>query len=234
MKIILSIFLLITTICSAQNIKFENPEFEKLVLERYPEIDLNKNNKIERNEADILDKLNLMESNLTNANDIKHFKNLSYLSLTINNIEEFKIQDLLKLEKLYIARNRLKKLEISNLPLLSEFGCGLNELSEVKIKNCPNIVSLNMMNNQIEKIDLRQLKKLKYLTVDNNKLKKLDLSQNPELIQITIDNNNIQAIDITKNQNLKMHILYIDDNVEIIGTPEQLSLYKKAPIIIAQ
>ena len=129
-----------------------------------------------------------------------------------------------------VERNKFRL--ISNLPLLNEFGCGLNQLTKVKIKNCPNIVLLNMMDNQIKKIDLSQFKKLKYLTVDNNKLKNLDLSNNPDLVQITIDDNNIESIDITKNQNLKMNILYIDDNVKIIGSSEQLSQYKKAPIII--
>lgn len=226
MKIISTAFLLITTVCSAQSIKFENPKFEKLVLAQYPEIDANKNNRIEQNEAESLEKLSLMKTDLTNASDVKHFKNLTYLSLTINNLEEFIIKDLLKLEKLYIARNKLKKLEISNLPSLSEFACGLNQLTAVKIKNCPNIVSLNMMDNQVKKIDLSQFKKLKYLTVDNNKLENLDLSNNLDLIQITINSNTIKEIDITKNQNLIMNILYIDDDVKIKGTREQLSRYK--------
>ena len=228
MKIISTVFLLVTAICSAQSLKFENSEFEKIILAKYPEIDANKNNRIEQNEAESLGKLSLMETNLTNANDVKYFKNLTYLSLTINNIEEFIIKDFFKLEKLYIARNKLKKLEISNLPLLNEFACGLNQLTAVKIKNCPNIVSLNMMNNQIKKIDLIQFKKLKYLTIDNNKLESLDLSNNLDLIQITIDDNNIKTLDITKNQNLKMNILYIDNDVKIIGTSEQLSGYKSA------
>lgn len=234
MKIFSTIFLFTAIICTAQSIEFENPEFERLVLEKYPEIDLNKNNRIEKNEAESLDKLSLIEVNITNANDIKHFKNLTYLSLTFNDIEEFKIKDFLKLEKLYIARNKLKKLEINNLPSLNEFGCGINQLTKVKIKNCPNIISLNMMDNKIKKIDLTQFKKLKYLHVGNNKLKKLDLSNNPDLIQIHIDENDIKIIDIRKNKNLKMHILYIDDNVKIIGTEEQLSKYKKAPKLIVQ
>ena len=228
MKILSTLCLLVTIFCSAQSIKFENPIFEKLILEKYPEIDLNNNNHIEKNEAESLGKLSLMKTNLTNANDIKYFKNLTYLSLTINNIEEFKIKDFFKLEKLYIARNKLKRLELSNLPLLNEFACGLNQLTDVKIKNCPNIISLNMMDNQIKEIDLSQFKNLKYLSVDNNKLENLDFSNNLDLIQITIDDNKIKTIDITKNQNLKMNILYIDDNVKIIGTPEQLSKYKPA------
>jgi len=228
MKIISTVFLLVTAICSAQSLKFENSEFEKIILAKYPEIDSNKNNRIEQNEAESLEKLSLMETNLTNANDVRYFRNLTYLSLTINNIEEFIIKDFFKLEKLYIARNKLNKLEINNLPLLNEFACGLNQLTTVKIKNCPNILSLNMMDNQIKKIDLSQFKELKYLTIDNNKLESLDLSNNLDLIQITIDDNNIKTLDITKNQNLKMNILYIDNDVKIIGTSEQLSGYKSA------
>jgi Leucine-rich repeat (LRR) protein len=88
------------------------------------------------------------------------------------------------------------------------------------------------MNNQITAIDLKSFKNLKYLTIDNNKLKELDLSKNLKLEQITIDNNEISEIDISKNQNLIMHILYIDKNVKIIGTENQMKNYKPGPVVI--
>jgi Leucine-rich repeat (LRR) protein len=220
-----------TNLCCAQSIKFENPAFEKAVLTKYPEIDINKNGSIEKNEAENVKELSLMELNLASANDVKYFISLERLSLTINNIEKFKLSDLKFLKELYIARNKLKKFKISNLPALETLACGVNQLEKVTIEDCPNIESLNIMDCKLTALDITKLKKLKYLTVDGNKLKELDISQNPELIQININDNDIKVIDITKNQKLKMKILYIDEDTQIIGTEEQIKNYSPMPEI---
>lgn len=73
----------------AQEIKFENPYFEKVILERYAEIDLNNNRKVDVNEVKNVKKLNLMKLYLNNINDIRYFKNLRFLTLTDNDIERF-------------------------------------------------------------------------------------------------------------------------------------------------
>ncbi|MFM7017862.1 hypothetical protein [Flavobacterium sp.] len=233
-KTLLFITFFITYLNYSQIIKFENPAFEKIVLTKYPEIDINKNGNIDYDESQTITKLDLMELNIENANDVKSFKNLTYLSLTINDIVDFKLDGLQSLKELYIARNKLKNIQISNLPSLERFACGFNQLEKVKISNCPNIVSLNTMDNKIQELNLKPFKNLKYLTVDNNKLKKLDLSNNPDLIQIVINKNKIEVIDITKNQNLKMNILYLDEKVKIIGTENQLRNYKVAPTITTE
>jgi Leucine-rich repeat (LRR) protein len=233
MKTALKIILIFSVkILYAQELKFESSDFEKLILTNYPEIDINTNKKIDSLEALKVEKLSLMEQNLESVQDIIYFKNLKYLSLTINKITEFEIDGFPNLEELYIARNNLTKFHISNLPSLTELAVGRNNLTEVQIINCPKIESLNLMDNKLEVIDVSQFKSLKYLTIDNNKLKTLDLSYNPDLIQFNIRLNLIKTIDITNNSKLKMNILYMDDEVEIIGSEEQLSKYKKAPVII--
>ncbi|WP_312821989.1 leucine-rich repeat domain-containing protein [Epilithonimonas sp.] len=232
-KIYFLIFIVFTTLACSQDLKFENPDFEKAVLKKYPEIDSNHNGKIDKNEAEKVKELDLMGQNITNANDITLFKNLEYIVLTNNKIEKLKIENLSNLTKFYCARNNLKTLQISNLPKLEELGCGRNQINKVIIKNCPKIESLNLMDNQISDIDLKNFTKLKYLVVDNNKLTSIDLTKNPELIQITINKNHINKVDIRKNINLKMNILYIDENVQIIGNKNQMDSYKKAPTIIS-
>ncbi len=224
-KIILSLFSIIAIHCFSQNTNLKNQILQDVILKKYPEIDINKNGKIEKSEAEIIQDLNLMELHLTNIDGIQIFKNLKYLSLTINGIEKFKLKDFPNLEKLYVARNKLTMLEISNMPQLKEFACGLNELEKIKIVNCPNIESLNFMDNKISEIDLRDFRKLKYLSADHNKLTKIDFSKNPELIQFLIHGNNITEIDISQNPNLKLNILYIDKNVKIIGTDKQIKNY---------
>src|SRR5688500_18790469 len=119
MKLVFSTLLILSLqLLTAQEIKFENPDFKNAILRKYPEIDLNNDKKIDREEADKVETLSLMEMNLINANDVKYFYNLKYLSLTINKIKEFKLENFPKLEVLYIARNELKNLKITNLPSL--------------------------------------------------------------------------------------------------------------------
>jgi hypothetical protein len=230
-NLLVLLILSIGSIAFAQQLTFENPLFEQAILQKYPQTDSDKNGKIDKKEAEAIKELNLMSLNITNANDVKYFKNLQSLVLTSNNIEKFKLSSFRYLEGLYIAHNKLTEFEITDMPALNTLACGRNNLQKVVVKNCPNIESLNMMDNQIQEINLALFKKLKYLGVENNKLKILDLSSNPELIQISINNNQIDTIDITKNQKLKMHILYIDDNVKIIGTEEQMEKYKPGPRI---
>ena len=210
----------------AQQLKFENPLVEQAILQKYPETDSDKNGKIDKKEAEAVKELNLMSLQITNANDIKHFKNLQSLVLTGNSIEKFKLRGFKHLEKLYIAANKLNEFEVTDMPALKDISCGRNKLQQVVFKNCPNIESLNMMDNQIENLDVATFKKLKYFNADGNKLTQLDVSSNPELIQINISNNQIKTIDITKNQKLVMHIQYIDADVKIIGTEEQMEKYK--------
>lgn len=221
--IVISIFFI--EFNQAQTLVFTSPEFLHAVLKKHPEIDTNKDGKIQQDEADKVKKLDLMEQNLKDVQDVNHFKNVEMIFLSMNEIKEIRLNNFKYLTHLYCAQNSLKTLEISNMPKLSDLACGVNQLTEITIKNCPNIVYLNIMSNQIKNIDLTPFKKLEGLVADENKLEKLDVSTNIELVQIVIDNNSIKTIDITKNQKLKMNILYIDKDVKIIGTDEQMSKY---------
>jgi len=226
MKNLILIYILFTT-CNlySQDIKFKNSQLEKIILKKYPHIDFNKNGKVEINEASKVDSLDLMEENLVDVEDLIFFKNLKSLSLTINDIESLKLKDFPYLEKLYCARNKLTEFEISNMPKLKELAFGINLLEKVTIKNCPNIESLNFMDNKISIIDLNEFSKLKYLSADDNKLTKIDFSKNPSLIQFSIDGNQIEEIDISNNPNLDLRILYMDKNVKIKGTNQQIKNY---------
>lgn len=222
--VLISLFFL-TCNFYTQDIKFKNSQLEKVILKKYPGIDINKNEKIEIEEALKVNDLNLMEENLVNVEDLIFFKNLRYLSLTINEIQSLKLKNFPHLEKLYCARNKLTQLEISDMPKLQELAFGINLLEKVTIKNCPNIESLNFMDNKINIIDLDEFSKLKYLSADDNKLTNINLSKNPDLIQFNIKGNPINEIDISKNSNLNLKILYLDEHVKIIGTAKQMEKY---------
>ena len=75
-------------------------------------------------------------------------------------------------------------------------------------------------------ISLQQSKKL-----DNKKLIQVKIIRGTSPKQTNLDN--IKTIDITKNQKLDMTIQYIDKNVNIIGTKEQMSKYKYREVLIS-
>lgn len=234
-KTFLILLLINTFIFYSQNIEFKSEKFLNGILKKYPEIDLNKDLQIQKSEADKLKKIDLMEQNIDDVQDLSNFKNLEYLSLTINEIKHLKLSDFKYLKEIYCARNLLYILEIKNLPSLKQLACGLNDLENVKIENCPKLEYLNLMDNKIKYIDLSSFLNLKYLTIDNNKLDNLDLSKNKNIIQINLINNNLKELDLKNNDKLNLNICYIDDSVKLILNEKQSKQNKSnlpPPVII--
>jgi Leucine-rich repeat (LRR) protein len=206
---------------SSQVIEFVDPAFKQAVLNHDSIIDSNQDGLIQTSEAFGVKKLNLMNKGITSIEYIYHFPNIIEFLATNNSIQEVALSGLEKLETFYCARNKITKLEITNLPSLKELAIGLNQLTEITLNDLPNLESLNCMHNQLESIELSKFKKLKYLSVDHNKLKKLIISENTELIQIIVNDNELKEIDIRKNLNLKVNIMYADDDVKIIRNETQ-------------
>ena len=77
----------------SQNIEFKSEYFKNILLKKYPEIDINKDSNINIEEANKLKSVDLMEQNINDVQDLQHFKNLEYLSLTINNIKYLNLND---------------------------------------------------------------------------------------------------------------------------------------------
>lgn len=217
----------------AQTLTFSNPDFLKALLDKHPEIDLNKDGKIQKKEASKVKKIDLGGQNLKDVQDVTKFKNVEYLSFIGNQLEELKLEDFKFLIKLFCGQNNLKTFEISKMPMLSNLTCPINQLTTLSISGCPNLTALNIMENRLISVDLSPFNKLKTLDASDNQLESLDISTNTELVQIIINNNHIKTIDITKNQKLDMTIQYIDKNVNIIGTKEQMSKYKYREVLIS-
>ena len=108
-KAILILFLTNTFIFYSQTIEFNNEKLFKVILKKYPDIDINKDLQIQKSEADKLKKIDFMEQNIDDISDLKYFENLEYLSLTINNIKDLKLNDFLYLKEIYpFNNNRLE------------------------------------------------------------------------------------------------------------------------------
>jgi hypothetical protein len=215
----------------SQNIVFEDKKFEKAIFKIEPKIDLNKDGIIQVSEAEKVAELNLMQNNISNAEDIKYFVNLRYLALTDNKLKSFNISGFTKLEELYCAKNRLTELNISNLPVLKRLAFGSNKLNNATLENLPNLESLDLFENNFSTIDLSGFSKLKYLSVNSNELVDLKINENKELIQFIAFENNLKEIDITTNKKLKLGICYYDDGVSIISNGKKMKNLKKGEFL---
>lgn len=219
MKRTIGLFLLLFPALSfSQTLTFSDPNFEKAVLDHDSIIDSNFDGKIQVSEANGVVELNLRKRNITSMKDLYFFPNVQKAVLTNNEITEVVLENLPNLRSFYAAENYLSVLKVTNFPSLTQLHVGGNLLKSIEIINVPNLESLGCHNNQLEKIDVSTFPKLKYLTVGNNNLHSLDISKNPEMIQVTLRNNSITEIDIRNNQNLKVGIMYRDDNVKVIGS----------------
>jgi len=205
----------------AQDLIFSDSNFFKAILNYQPSIDQNGDGIIQKNEAETVRELNLMDQHLTSIQDIYFFPNIKKLIVTGNDLVSVKLEGLDSLVKFYIAGNQLVSLELA-LPALKDLACGKNSLKTISLENLPNLEVFNCMANDLSELDLRSSKKLRSLNLSNNDFTQLDISQNKALIQLIIDGNPLKSLDITFNSALKVNLLYIDENVELIGTPEQL------------
>ena len=218
---IVVIVLLISSQGYAQDLIFSDSTFFKAILNYQPSIDKNGDGIIQKNEAEAVRELNLMNQHLTSIQDLYFFPSIKKLIITRNDLVSVKLEGLDSLTEFYIAGNHLVMLDLA-LPALKDLACGKNSLKTISLDNLPNLETFNCMANDLSELDLRSCEKLKYLTLSDNNLTQLDISQNKELIQLMIDENPLKSLDITVNSALKVNLLYIDENVELIGTSEQL------------
>jgi Leucine-rich repeat (LRR) protein len=208
--------------CYGQNVVFSDSSFFRIILNYTPSIDVNNDGIIQLNEASEVRELNLKGLGLSSVEDIRFFPNLKKINVARNSLTSLKLENLDSLEELNVGGNKIVLLELKNLTRLRRVNCEVNSLERIIIENIPNLESFNCSDNQLVNLDISHLTKLKYFTAARNKLQTIDVSHNPELIQIVIDENDLTSIDISHNEKLQVNIMYIDSDVKIIGTSEQL------------
>ncbi len=224
--LLLSIILIGFT-STAQNLIFKDENFLKAVLTHEPRIDLNGDNVIQKEEADEVKKLSLMEKNIQFADDAYLFPNLEILILTRNQITEVRLTGFHQLKEFYCAVNTLKKIEVNDMPELTALHLNFNDsLSTVSLGNLPKLTSFSAEGGQLKSFDPVPYPKLVYLSLSDNNIVSIDISKNPEIVQLRIADNPIKELDIRFNSKLQTHILYVDPSVKLITTPSQSSLIK--------
>lgn len=211
-KVIIFLFISISSLIFCQNIVFKDKIIEKEILKIY---DKNNDGFINKKETEDIRNLDLSNKEIEYLSDISNFSNLEKIILTNNLISKINLENLPKLKEFYCAGNKLIEFKIKNLENLEKLALSRNYLKSISIKNSPKIESLYLFSNQLTEINLKKFPNLKFADLDNNNLIKLDISKNPKLIQITISHNKITELDITNNNDLKVNILYRDNFVKI-------------------
>lgn len=195
--------------------------------QQYIDIDVNNNNEIEENEAQLVYVLNITDQqpfpSIQDLTGIEKFVNL--LSITIGG-QSFSTIDLSQLTQLqnltfyensnltfinpstsiewiYCNSNALSSgIDVTNLGELKTLALINEGLSSINLQNNLLLESLDVRSNSLTNIDIENNLNLSYLAIQDNSLTNLDLMVNTNLAVLFCQNNDLSSLDLTPNINL--------------------------------
>ncbi len=225
----------------AGNILFEDPEFEKIMVETY---DGDGDGYLSEEEALDIREIELESLGLiTSVKGIEYFKNLEFLDISDNKLTKLDVSGLPKLKYVHFNLNKVESFRCEDCPLLQSVMGRSNRLKVVNLKPISSSLQvLDLMKNELSSLDVSGMDKLQYvavgrnnlaelnvsgcsqisfLTCQDNKLSALDVSDVSKLLSLDCSNNYIAELDVTKNKELG--ILNIAGNrirnIDLSGCP---------------
>lgn len=189
---------------SAQNIQFADVNLKnKLLLSspnniiatntsgNYFAVDANNDGEISVEEALMVGKLKIDNSQILTLNDLQHFQNLTEVSASINSISN---------------------LQLAGLSSLKVLDCSWCNINTANLNGAPNLVSLKIKNNSLTELDLSTNTKLEMLDIGTNFLNTLNIQNNVELKYFIAPYTMISELDFSNNHQL---ISVVADNGEL-------------------
>ncbi|WP_405562994.1 ELWxxDGT repeat protein [Polaribacter sp. Asnod6-C07] len=136
-------------------------------------------------------------------------ENRETLSLSLNNTETIKIEDLTGIEaftslkSLSFSNNSIKNVDLSENLLLETIIAQRSEIESVILPETTTLIEVDFYNNNLTSFNVSSLPNLERLLLSGNKLTTIDLSSNIKLEEFQIASNEIENIDVSNNTNLK-------------------------------
>ena len=180
---------------------FEDDEFRKYVKDNF---DTNpRDGYLSQTELDKVEMISINNHSVSSLKGIEHFKNLTTLDCSGNNLTSLDLSKNTNLGILTCSGNNLKSLDLSKNIKLSQLDCRVNNLTSLDLSKNTNLEILDCNKNNLTSLDLSKNIKLSQLTCSGNNLKSLDLSKNTNLEILDCNKNNLTSLDLSKNTNLE-------------------------------
>ena len=175
-----------------------------------------------------LNSLVASNNNISGVLDLSFNKQLAYVDLPFNPLEEIYFKNNISLEGVFIyGTYTLEVLEIANSPNLNQLAVHDTKLKKLDLSNSPIIEHIRIWDSKLTELDLSNQSSLKYLYAYNifdNNNSSLILPNSDSLEMIWLDRNKIDFLDLSENQNLKV-VSCQDCKLGEIILPESNSLY---------
>lgn len=161
--------------------------------------DANEDGVLTVTEAELVTDFDGYNKGITNLKGMEYFKNLEYLSLGRNEINDIEpLKNLLKLRRLHLHTNKITNISyvtfFENLFLLDIQGNNVTDISP--LKDLKNLKTLHLGKNNIEELSsLESLSHLSTLSINDNQISDISVVATLTALQgLTLSNNQITDI----------------------------------------
>ena len=176
-----------------------------LALIKHPDVDRNKNGRVEYAEALLVDSLNLDYMGISSINGLENFPNLKYLSLDGNELAgTVDLTNFENLKTLIIPNNGITSIRLSPKAPLEEIDLHHNRIDNEMVLSSYNLKKLDISFNRLTTVDLRNNGNLEVLNAKNNRISRMDFPQQDlqKLDSIDVSSNQLTALDLTQSKKL--------------------------------
>ena len=208
-------FLLHTSHLMAQSIRIPDENFKKRLI--LLGIDENRNNEIEKAEAEKVTRLYVDKADIFSLEGIKHFINLEEFGFYYNKIRTIDLSGMKKLKAVYGFRNEITDVNLANASSLKTLNFNDNQITKINIEGCNHLEEIKISRNSLPGFDISNLPKLKNVYADRNRISNFVMAKNVDLIYINVSENDIKNnLDFSGSPNLEEIIIY-DNPVQQIN-----------------
>lgn len=210
MNKLLILLLFFTGMVKAQIVTIPNANFKAKLLSAdvtnpiayagggYIKIDANNDGEIQETEAQVVDSLNVENSNITDLIGVAGFSNLKKLNCNSNPIASLDVvNSLTNLEILVCYSNNLTSLNVDALPNLKILDCSHNQISSLNFTALNNLIRVQVEFNELTFLNVNNLTNLMELYCNNNQLTSLDVTGATNLMALYCSHNQLINLNVT-------------------------------------